>query len=232
MFKMSTGVAALLVVGVLGLACTNQAGLNPGEEPGGAGGAAKGGQTGGVAGGSGGTIAVGGVVTGGSGGAIATGGVGTGGTSGTGGSGGKGPCLPVACPALACVGGFQPNPDPCGCPVCGPNPDSGVTKDAGSPDGPICLGPPPPCALPQRPVPPGTSQALRPAAAPAAFRWTVERRWTVGSRTRRWSVTLCARGWLAWAATYRTPRPAVVPFVRRILMLLWQVPTPGLPVVQ
>ena len=34
MFKMSTGVAALLVVGLLGLACTNQAGLNPGEERG------------------------------------------------------------------------------------------------------------------------------------------------------------------------------------------------------
>ena len=85
MFKMSTGVAALLVAGLLGLACTNQGGLNPGEKPGGAGGAAKRGQMGGVAGGAGGTIGVGGIVTGGSGGTIGTGGVGAGGPSGTGG---------------------------------------------------------------------------------------------------------------------------------------------------
>ena len=139
MFKISTGVAALLVASLLGLACTNQAGLNSGEKTGGAGGAAKGGQTGGVAGGSGGTIGVGGIVTGGSSGTIGTGGVGAGGTSGSGGSGGKTSCLPVACPALTCVGGFQPNSDPCGCPICVPNADAGVAKDAGGPDTtPVC----------------------------------------------------------------------------------------------
>ena len=91
-----------------------------------------------MAGGSGGTIGVGGIVTGGWRRHL-TGGVGTGGTSGTGGSGGKGPCPQVACPALTCVGGFQPNPDPCGCPICGLNPDAGVAKDAGGPDStPIC----------------------------------------------------------------------------------------------
>ena len=40
---------------------------------------------------------------------------------------------PIACPAIACVGGTHPNPDPCGCPLCGPAPDAGVAKDAGPP---------------------------------------------------------------------------------------------------
>src|ERR1700690_3776192 len=110
MFKLSTGVAALLVAGLLGLACTNQSGLNPGGYTGGVGGAAKGGQTAGVAGS---TVGVGGVVAGKCGGAIGSGGVGAGGTSGAGGAGGMGSSLPSACPAVACVAGFQPNPEPC-----------------------------------------------------------------------------------------------------------------------
>jgi len=61
-----------------------------------------------------------------------------------------------------CAGEVQPNPnDPCGCPICVPKPDAGIVKDAGSPDGPIGLGPPPPCALPPRPVPLGRSWSLR-----------------------------------------------------------------------
>jgi hypothetical protein len=135
MCKMSTGVAAFFVASLLGLACSNQSGLNPGGEPGGVGGA-KGGQASGVAGG---TIGVGGIVAGISGGTIVAGGVGAGGTSGAGGSGGNSPCLLVACPALTCVGGFQPNPEPCGCPICAPNPDAGMASDAGGPDSkPTC----------------------------------------------------------------------------------------------
>jgi len=68
--------------------------------------------------------------------------------------------------------------------ICVPKPDAGIVKDAGSPDGPICLGPPPPCALPPRPVPLGRSWSLRPAAAPDACRWTVEPA-TLGNQTRR-----------------------------------------------
>jgi hypothetical protein len=120
MFKLSMGVTALLASGLLGLACFNQQGLNPGGGTGGAGGVAGGGQTGGVAGGSGGTVRVGGIVAGSSGG-IGSGGVSAGGTNGTAGAGGTSACLPTACPALACVSGFQPNPDPCGCPICPPN---------------------------------------------------------------------------------------------------------------
>jgi hypothetical protein len=182
MFKMSTGVAALLVGGLLGLACTNQASLNPGEEPGGAGAAAKGGQMGGVAGGSGGTIGAGGIVVGGAAGVVGAGGVGAGGTGGatrtvgstgtggttatgsttaTGGTTGTGGCTSVACPTMACLYGYLPSSDPCGCSGCAPPPDAGVAKDAGNPDSPICLGPPPPCALPPKTCPAG-SQLVSP----------------------------------------------------------------------
>jgi hypothetical protein len=61
-----------------------------------------------------------------------------------------GGCLPTACPALGCVAGFQPNPDPCGCPICPPNPDAGATRD-----GPVCSGPVPPCAPPPNTCPAG-----------------------------------------------------------------------------
>jgi len=89
------------------------------------------------------------------------GGVGSGGTSG-GGTGGTGSCLPPVCFIPACAGELQPNPnDPCGCPICVPNPDAGTAKDAGSPDSPICLGPPPPCALPPKTCPAG-SQLVSP----------------------------------------------------------------------
>jgi hypothetical protein len=154
MFKMATGVSALVVAGLLGLACVSQAGLSPGGESGGAGGVANGGQTSGVAGGSGGTVSVGGIVAGSSGGTIGSGGVSAGG-NGTGGAGGTSACLPTACPALACVGGSRPNPEPCGCPICAPNPDAGVTKDAGGRDAPICPGPVPPCAPPPETCPAG-----------------------------------------------------------------------------
>ena len=70
--------------------------------------------------------------TGGSGGTSARAGNSGGGSSGTGGAGGTGSCIPIACPALACVGQTQPNPDPCGCPICAPNLDGGMAKDAGS----------------------------------------------------------------------------------------------------
>ena len=93
--------------------------------------------------------------SGGAGSSGATGG-GSGGTSG--GTGGTGSCLPALCsiPMHACAGEVQQNPDdPCGCPICVPNSDAGVAKDAGSPDGPICLGLPP-CALPPKTCPAGS----------------------------------------------------------------------------
>ncbi|MGA7743795.1 MAG: hypothetical protein WBP56_20000 [Polyangia bacterium] len=70
----------------------------------------------------------------GTGGATGTAGVGAGGkTEAGGGPGGTGGCPLIACPAIACLGGTQPNPDPCGCPICGPSPDAGVAKDASPP---------------------------------------------------------------------------------------------------
>ena len=95
--------------------------------------------------------------TGGSGG---VGGVGSGGTSG--GTGGTGSCRPPLCLLPACAGELQPNPNnPCGCPICVPNPDAGTAKDAGSPDSPICPGPAPPCVAPPKTCPAG-SQLVSP----------------------------------------------------------------------
>jgi hypothetical protein len=106
--------------------------------------------TGGASGGTGSSGA-----TGGSGG---VGGVGSGGT----GTGGTVSCLPPLCFIPACAGELQPNPnDPCGCPICVPNPDAGIAKDAGSPDSPICLGPAPPCVAPPKTCPAG-SQLVSP----------------------------------------------------------------------
>ena len=69
---------------------------------------------------------------GGSGGTIRTGGIGAGGTGGTGGgTGGTSACTPIACPAIACAGQTQPNPDPCGCPICAPTLDGGAPQDTG-----------------------------------------------------------------------------------------------------
>ena len=146
MRKMSTGVPALFVAGLVGLACSGLSGLNSGGGGAGNGGGAKGGQAGstvgsGTAGESGGTIASGGVAVGGSGGTTTTGGVtGAGGAkpiagmTATGGTTGSGGCPLIACPAIACLGGYLPNPDPCGCPICGPTFDGGVGKDAGRAD--------------------------------------------------------------------------------------------------
>ena len=91
MFKMSTGVAALLVAGFAGVACTNGSGLNPGGSTAGGGEAG-----GGVTGGSGGTIAAGGVGASGTGGTPATGGTaGVGGTTGVGGTASTGGTKPA-----------------------------------------------------------------------------------------------------------------------------------------
>ena len=119
-----------------------------------------GGGASGVGGASGGAGSSG--ATGGSGGSVGMGGGGSGGTSG--GTGGTVSCLPALCsiPMHACAGEVQPNPnDPCGCPICVPTPDAGIAKDAGNPDSPICLGPPPPCALPPKTCPAG-SQLVSP----------------------------------------------------------------------
>jgi len=96
------------------------AGIDAGVDgaTGGSGGASA--RAGSSGGGSGGTGAAGG-----SGGTIGTGGV------GVGGAGGTGSCTPIVCPAIACLGQIQPNPDPCGCPICAPNLDGGMAKDAG-----------------------------------------------------------------------------------------------------
>jgi hypothetical protein len=33
----------------------------------------------------------------------------------------------VMCPTMACTYGYLPNPEPCGCPICAPHPDAGIT---------------------------------------------------------------------------------------------------------
>jgi hypothetical protein len=94
-----------------------------------------GGGTSGVGGTSGGAGSSG--ITGGSGGSVGIGGGGFGGTNG--GTGGAVSCPPALCsiPMHACAGEVQPNPnDPCGCPICVPNPDAGIAEDAGGPDTP------------------------------------------------------------------------------------------------
>jgi hypothetical protein len=121
MCKMSPGFAALLVAGLSGGACGGHYGLKSGQD----GTIAEGGAAGGHAGSS-----VSSVIVGGSSGSMAggTGGV----ASGTGGT--------VECPLrpcfvlAACADGTMPNADPCGCPVCPPNLDIGVAKDAGRAD--------------------------------------------------------------------------------------------------
>jgi len=139
MRKMSAGVVTFFVVGLMGLACSDQSGLNPPVGGAGGGNGAKGGQAGSVVGGrTAGAIGTGGVAAGGSGGMAITGGTpATGGTTG---------CSPIACPAIACMYGYLPSTDPCGCGICAPPPDAGVVKDAGGPDGRICLALP--CAMP------------------------------------------------------------------------------------
>ena len=147
MLRTSTCVAAAFMAGLISLACSSSglksrggtAASGGGGQAGGAIGSGTTGGTGGAIGGSttGGLIGATGGVADGSGGSIGVGGVGSGGTSG--GTGGTGSCLPALCsiPMPACAGEVQPNPnDPCGCPICVPNPDGGATKDAGGPDYP------------------------------------------------------------------------------------------------
>ena len=155
MCKMSTGVVALFVVGLVGPGCSDLPGLNSPVGGAGGGDGAKGGQAGsavgsGTAGGSGGRIGAGGVGAGGPGGTTRTGGaIGTGGATATGGTIGTGGCPPGACPTMACLYGYLPSPDPCGCSGCAPPPDAGVAKDSGSQDGGVCLALP--CAPPSCP---------------------------------------------------------------------------------
>ena len=92
----------------------------------------SGSNAGGSAGGERGGSNAGGTVTGGKGGSN-TGGS-AGGTSGAGGT----MCALVACPAIGCLYGELPNPDPCGCPICA-SPDAGTVKDAATD---TCVHPP------------------------------------------------------------------------------------------
>ena len=142
MRKMSMGVAALFVVGLLGLACSDQSGLNaPGGGNGDKGGQSVGAVGSGTTGTTGGTTGVGGVTVGASGGTPTTGGA-----TGAGGTGGTSGCPFVACPAIGCLYGYLPNPEPCVCPTCAPPPDAGVAKDADGQDGRVCLALP--CFMP------------------------------------------------------------------------------------
>jgi hypothetical protein len=134
MRKMSMGVAALFVAGLMGLACSDQSGLNaPGWGNGNKGGQAVGAVGSGTTGAAGGTLGTGGVTVGASGGTPTTGGA-----TGTGGTGGTSGCPLVACPFLPiCPGGYVSNPDPCGCAICAT--DGGTVTDAGKKDAPrIC----------------------------------------------------------------------------------------------
>ncbi len=90
------------------------------------------------AGGAAGANAGGGSVSLGGRGGSNAGGSASGGSSGTGGT----TCPLIACPAIACLYGEVPNPDPCGCPICAPR-DAGVPGDA-APDACLAL----PCVYP------------------------------------------------------------------------------------
>lgn len=128
MNTMSVHIAALLAAGIAGLGCSSKSGIDLSGGNSGAGRGGAGGQTSGAAVGA----QTGGATASGAGGAMLTGGAmptGAGGSSSA--SGGATSCPAISCPALGCVGGFLPNPDPCGCPLCGPSADAGVTKDAG-----------------------------------------------------------------------------------------------------
>lgn len=124
MFKMSTGVVALLFAGWFGGACSGQSGLQAvGGTVATAGQAA--GSTSSSTAGAGGTGGVaGGTMAGGAGGAAA-------------GTGGTGVCPLDPCRVLvACGDGTEPKIDSCGCSVCPPTADAGVANDAGHADAP------------------------------------------------------------------------------------------------
>jgi hypothetical protein len=117
MCKMSTGFAVLLVAGLSGGACGGHSGLKSGQD----GASAEGGATGDQASSSDSSAIVGGSGTGGA----------------VGGTGATVECPLHPCFVLAsCADRLVPNPDPCGCPICPPNPDAGVANDAGRADGP------------------------------------------------------------------------------------------------
>ena len=84
------------------------------------GGNAGGGATGGIIS-AGGSTVLGGRGGSNAGGSTVVGGRGGSNAGGTGGAGGATSCSTlVACPAIACLYGNIPNPDPCGCPTCAP----------------------------------------------------------------------------------------------------------------
>jgi hypothetical protein len=126
--KTISGAFAFLLAGWLGLACGATGLTSEGQGGQGGSGALGGavGSGGAGAGGAGGSIGTGGNLN--LGGKAAGGVSGGGGRVSPGGAGGTGgtTCLPMgACPAIACLYGEMPNPDPCGCPICVP-PDAGV----------------------------------------------------------------------------------------------------------
>jgi len=143
----SIGAFTLLLFASLELACASDT-LKTNSDGSATGGQSRASASGGVmglggsnAGGSA-TIGSGGSNTGGSS-TIGSGGSNAGGstTGGAGGSGGTG-CPKTACPAIGCVNGTLPNPDPCSCPICAPA-DAGTVKDATT-DACLAL----PCAYP------------------------------------------------------------------------------------
>jgi hypothetical protein len=99
--------------------------------------------SGGVIQGSGGNAVGGSIALGGStgaGGVLGAGGATVVGGRGGSGAGGTTTCATlVACPAIGCLYGEIPNPDPCGCPICA-GPDAGVVKDASADT--VCIIPP------------------------------------------------------------------------------------------
>ena len=95
----------------------------------GSGGAGSGGAVAGGAGGAGGSQSSGGR------GGLNAGGSSLGGATGAGGA----TCLPTLCVGTACPGGYVPNPDPCGCPIC-QVPDAGASKDSAADT--ACIQPP------------------------------------------------------------------------------------------
>jgi hypothetical protein len=144
---------AFFLVATLGLACSDS-GLKSQNT-------GTGGQSSPTA--SGGSLGAGGVA-----GAGGAGGSASGGATGAGGA----TCLSTLCIGTACPGGYVPNPEPCGCPIC-PVPDAGAVKDSAADT--ACIQPPcaaikcapgyqtitPPCGCPTCvPIDGGSSDAI------------------------------------------------------------------------
>lgn len=146
----SVGFGFSVLLGLLGIACSDSTLTSPGLLDSAAGGAVSSGGTTGSGGSAGGE-------PGNFGGAGGTNSSGTGGKA-AGGSGGT-TCPSIDCAPLNCPNGTMPNPsNPCGCAVCAPS-DAGVSKDA-SPD--VCW------ALPCAPeiCPTGQVAVERPCSCP------------------------------------------------------------------